>query len=855
MPSPHRARSPRRRRALLAAALCGALATGGTAALATADEAAPADAAAEAAPAADGLGRGLVSVGGDRGNLVSWRSLAADPADLAFHLYRDGTRITEEPLTGVTSHLDEGAPADAEYALATVTDGVETLAAEEALAMPRAFTDIPLDVPSGEHTPNDASVGDLNGDGEFEIVVKWDPNNAKDNSQSGVTGNVYLDAYTLTGDQLWRIDLGRNIRAGAHYTQFQVYDYDGDGSAEVAVKTADGTVDGAGTVIGDAGADHRNDSGYVLSGPEFLTVFDGATGAAVDTVDYVPPRGNVADWGDDYGNRVDRFLAGTAHLGGDGANPSLIMARGYYTRSTIAAWDFDGQSLSQRWFFDSDESGGQYAGQGSHSLSVGDVDLDGRDEIVYGAMAVDDDGDPLWSTGTGHGDAQHLGDFDPSSEGLEYFKVSESTSQPSSLLIDPANGEVRWETPGGSDNGRGVAGDIWAENPGAEFWSNADGSLRNLAGDAIGRKPSSANFLVWWDGDATRELLDDTHIDKYGPDGDERLLTAEGVASNNGTKATPALSADILGDWREEVVWRTSDNSALRIHSTDIPTDLAFPSLMEDRQYRTGVAWQNTAYNQPPHPSFALDTAAATGTATTAAATGSGPLAVEWPEATDEVEVNETIEVDGAFDGGNVRYVPGPGLGDGGQGEDQLPVFEVAEGGSLNDVIIGSPGADGVHCAGDCALNRVWWEDIGEDAATFRGGDGARFTVTGGAARGADDKVFQHNGGGELTVTDFAAEDFTTLYRSCGNCSSQYQRSVVLEGVEVTAPADRLVGINENYGDSATLRAITVVGDDDRELVPCQRYIGNDSGDEPEETGEGPDGTYCRYTEADISYQ
>ncbi|WP_067226297.1 pectate lyase [Streptomyces sp. NBRC 109706] len=846
MPSPHHAPTGGRRRRLLSFALAGVLAAGGFTALAQAQEtdAPPADSPTQAR--AGGLDRGLVSVGGDQGNLVSWRSLASDPEGVAFHLYRDGTRITESPLSGATNYLDEGAPADAGYSLATVTDGVEALDAAEALALPNAHTDIPLDRPSNSHTPNDGSVGDLDGDGALEIVVKWEPDNAKDNSQAGVTDNVYLDAYRFDGTRLWRIDLGRNIRAGAHYTQFQVYDYDGDGSAEVAVKTADGTVDGAGAVIGDAGADHRNGEGYVLAGPEFLTVFDGATGAALDTVDYVPARGNTCDWGDCYGNRVDRFLAGTAYL--DGSTPSLIMARGYYTRSTIAAWDFDGQSLRQRWFFDSDQAGNQYAGQGSHSLSIGDVDGDGRDEIVYGAMTVDDNGSPLWTTGTGHGDAQHLGDFDPSSPGLEYFKVSESANQPNSLLIDPANGDILWQTPSGTDNGRGVAGDIWAGNPGAEFWSSADGSLLNLAGQPIGRKPSSANFLVWWDGDATRELLDGTHIDKYGPDGDQRLLTAEGVASNNGTKATPVLSADILGDWREEVVWRTSDNNALRVYSTDIPTDLTFPALLEDRQYRTGVAWQNTAYNQPPHPSFALDAGSA-GTDTHA-----GVRAAAWPEPTDEVSVDETIEVDGEFDGGNVRYVPGPGLGDGGQGEDQLPVFEVAEGGTLRDVVIGSPGADGVHCAGSCTLERVWWEDIGEDAATFRGGDDSRFTVTGGAARGADDKVFQHNGGGELTVTDFVAEDFTTLYRSCGNCSTQYQRSVVLESVEVTAPASRLVGINENYGDSATLRDITVLGDDDRDLVPCQRYLGNDSGDEPEETGSGPDGTFCRYTESDISY-
>ncbi|MEO3749719.1 rhamnogalacturonan lyase [Streptomyces sp. B6B3] len=583
------------------------MATGGLTALShAADEggAAPAAAAEQDAGAyqMDDLGRGLVSVGSADGNLVSWRLLATDPDDVAFNVYRDGTRINDEPLTGATNFLDEGAPADAEYTVSSVVDGAETMDAATALYLPNASTDIPIDSPGGDYVANDASVGDLNGDGELEIVLKWDPTNAKDNSQSGVTGNVYIDAYTLTGDQLWRIDLGRNIRAGAHYTQFQVFDYDGDGSAEVAMKTADATVDGAGTVIGDANADYRNDGGYILDGPEYLTIFEGATGAAIDTVDYVPGRGNVADWGDDYGNRVDRFLAATAYL--DGSSPSLIMCRGYYTRSVIAAWDFDGSNLTQRWVFDSDEAGGQYAGQGNHNLSVGDLDGDGRDEIAYGSLAVDDDGGVLWSTGYGHGDAQHLGDFDPNNEGLEFYKVDEDGSKPGSWLADADTGDVLWETEPAGDNGRGMADDIWADNPGAEFWSSADGGLRNLDGDEVGDKPSSINFAVWWDGDLTRELLDDTHIDKYTGDGETRLLTGEGVASNNGTKATPALSADILGDWREEVIWRTSDNSALRIYSTDDPTDTSIPALMQDRQYRTSIAWQNTAYNQPPHPSF-----------------------------------------------------------------------------------------------------------------------------------------------------------------------------------------------------------------------------------------------------------
>ncbi|MEV5329799.1 rhamnogalacturonan lyase [Nonomuraea sp. N2-4H] len=574
---------------------------------------APAPVHAASAKQMEDLDRGLISVRSGSGNLVSWRLLGTDPDGVTFNLYRGSTRIASG-LSGGTNYLDNGAPADASYTVRAVVGGTEQPASPASIRFTGgSYLDVPIQPPSGGTTPdgvsytysaNDASVGDLDGDGRYEIVLKWDPSNAKDNSQSGYTGNVFIDAYRLDGTRLWRIDLGRNIRAGAHYTQFQVYDYDGDGKAEVAMKTADGTRDGRGTVIGNASADYRNSSGYILSGPEYLTMFNGETGAAMSTVDYDPPRGNVSSWGDNYGNRVDRFLAGTAYL--DGARPSLIMARGYYTRSVIAAWDFRNGSLTKRWTFDSNNSGSQYAGQGSHSLSVGDIDQDGRDEIVYGAMAVDDNGAGMWSTRTGHGDAQHLGDFDPARSGLEYFKVSESTSQPGSLYIDPRNGQILWSTSSGSDNGRGVAGDISTVRVASEFWSAADGNLRSVTGNNAGRKPSSINFLIWWDGDPVRELLDQTHIDKYGTDGDTRLLTASGVHSNNGTKATPSLSADILGDWREEVIWPTSDNRALRIYSTPTPTDRRIYTLMHDPLYRVSVAWQNTAYNQPPHTGFFL---------------------------------------------------------------------------------------------------------------------------------------------------------------------------------------------------------------------------------------------------------
>ncbi|MBC9719341.1 rhamnogalacturonan lyase [Streptomyces sp. TRM66268-LWL] len=612
MPRTHpRPRSHRRRHRPLATAAAAVLAVTGIAFLPGED--------AEAATArqAEKLDRGLVSVHTGTGNLVSWRWLGTDPDSVSFNVYRAGTKVNSAPVTGSTNYFHAGAPAHADYTVRAVVNGAEQADSPHALQFRTGYKDVPLTPPAGGSTPdgvaytyeaNDASVGDLDGDGVLEFVLKWQPTNAKDNSQSGYTGNTIVDAVRLDGTRMWRIDLGRNIRSGAHYTQFQVYDYDGDGKAEVALKTADGTKDGRGTVIGNSAADHRNSSGYILSGPEYLTMFNGQTGAAMGTVDYVPARGTVSSWGDSYGNRVDRFLAGTAYL--DGARPSLIMARGYYTRSVIAAWDWRDGRFTRRWTFDTNSStntGKGYDGQGNHQLSVADVDGDGRDEIVYGAMTVDDNGAGLWTTKNGHGDAMHVGDLDPSRAGLEEFKVSEDSSKPSSWMADARTGTILWSTPANGDNGRGVSGDIWAGSAGAESWSSAESGIRNPKGTVVGsRKPSSTNFLSWWDGDTTRELLDGTRIDKYGTSGDTRLLTGAGVHSNNSTKATPSLSGDLLGDWREEVVWPTSDNRALRIYATPYETGTRITTLLHDTMYRTGLAWQNTAYNQPPHPSFFL---------------------------------------------------------------------------------------------------------------------------------------------------------------------------------------------------------------------------------------------------------
>jgi rhamnogalacturonan endolyase len=564
------------------------------------------------AAAADGkqrenLDRGLVSVHAGSGNLVSWRLLVTDATGTAFNVYRGGVKLNSSPLT-VTDYLDPGAAASQSYTVRPVVNGTEQAASAASLTFANGYLDVPIQNPNSSlYTAGDASVGDLDGDGKLDLVLKWDPANAKDNSQSGVTDVVYIDGYKLDGTRLWRINLGRNIRAGAHYTQFQVYDYDGDGDAEVAMKTADATVSGTGQVIGNASADYRNSSGYILSGPEYLTMFDGRNGAALSTVDYVPPRGTVSSWGDSYGNRVDRFLAGTAYL--DGSRPSLIEARGYYTRTVVSAWDFRNGTLTRRWTFDSNSStnGSAWAGQGNHQLSIADVDADGKDEIMYGSMAIDDNGAGLWTTGQGHGDAYHVGDLIPSRSGLEVFHVDESTTKLAAYMADARTGAIIWSNPScGCDNGRGVSADIYAGSPGAESWSSAVSGLLNTSGTNIGRKPSSTNFVVWWDGDATRELLDGTHIDKYGTSSDTRLLTGADVHSNNGTKSTPSLSGDILGDWREEVIWPTSDNTRLRIYSTPIATSRRQVTLLHDIQYREALAWQNTAYNQPPHPSFAM---------------------------------------------------------------------------------------------------------------------------------------------------------------------------------------------------------------------------------------------------------
>ncbi|HKX28719.1 MAG TPA: rhamnogalacturonan lyase [Blastocatellia bacterium] len=569
------------------------------------------------------LDRGMVALRRSENEVyVGWRLLGTDPPGISFNLYRaDGdcaeTQLNAVPITNSTNYVDSGADLSRPnaYFVRPIVNGVE-LEGSELYTLPanaaiQQFITVPLQTLAG-HTPNDAAVGDLDGDGQYEIVLKQEMT-PRDNSQSGTTGETKLEAYKLNGTLMWRINLGRNIREGAHYTQFIVYDLDSDGRAEVACKTSDATVDGTGRVIGNASANYRNSSGYVLTGPEYLTIFDGRTGAALATTNYLPPRGTVSSWGDSYGNRVDRFLACVAYL--DGTRPSLVMTRGYYTRAVLVAWDWRGGRLTRRWTFDSrDGTAGNtaYDGQGNHNLSVGDVDGDGRDEITFGASAIDDNGRGLYSTGLGHGDALHMSDMDPDRAGMEVYQPHESPSAYGSCgseMRDARTGARLWCVSGeGADVGRGVAMDIDPRFRGYEAWSSR-GGLMSAKGVRISTtRPSQINFGIWWDGDLLRELLDNITISKwnYTSGSASTLLTATGAASNNGTKATPALSADIMGDWREEVILRSADNRSLRIYSTTIATSNRIYTLMQNRQYRLAVAWQNIGYNQPPHPSFYL---------------------------------------------------------------------------------------------------------------------------------------------------------------------------------------------------------------------------------------------------------
>ena len=647
------------------------------------------------------LDRGVVAVPQIDGNVVvTWRTLRSDRKGEPFDVYRNGVKLNEQPLTtGGTFFIDKN-PLQGQVTYQVKGGGCdgEFTCSEGA---PVGYFPVKIDKPEGGYTPdgrkytysaNDASVADVDGDGQYEILLKWDPSNAHDNAHDGFTGPTIFDCYRMDGTRLWRVDMGPNIRSGAHYVPFIFYDLDGDGKAEFIVKTGDGTVDGTGKLIGQPGVDYRHGveeamksfeenkaraekeeaemearrreweqrqqsgqggfdrqrrpggrpggqggrrggrgqfgggiryAGRILTGPEYITVFNGLTGAAMDTKPYIPERGNLNDWGDDHANRSDRYLAALGYL--HGTNASAIFCRGYYTRTVIAAWDWDGKELKEHWTFDSNNPEWRsYAGQGNHNLRVADVDADGYDEITYGAMALDNDGRGLYNTRFGHGDAMHLMAFDPTTDELQVWDCHENRRDGSEFR-NARTGEVIFQIKSNTDVGRAMAADIDPTTPGVEMWSSDSHGVRDIKGNVVSitrdandpqhdntismnGKRLSVNFGIWWDGDLLRELLDRATVSKYDWENKQvvDLQKFDGIVFNNGTKSNPCLSADIFGDWREEVMGRNPESTELRIYVTPIPTEYRINCLMQDIPYRLSVALENVGYNQPPEPGFYL---------------------------------------------------------------------------------------------------------------------------------------------------------------------------------------------------------------------------------------------------------
>lgn len=640
------------------------------------------------------LGRGLVVMMTSGGVFLSWRlSKDEDPVlgtalkPLSFSLFRDGGKIIE--LEGKTNYLDPEGTLESEYKV--VSSKGDDSGTVRPFPSGENWFDIPLarpaDSPFGPYTISDVSVGDLDGDGVYELVVKWD-SAGRDNSVTGLTGSVLLDAYKLDGTRLWEkpIDLGPNIRAGAHYTQVLVYDFDRDGKSEIILKTAPGSKDAKGCFVNhssgffsirevDNGIDFRDDKGMVLDGDEFLTVFRGGDGKALDTIYYPNQRVDSTIWGDDQGNRSERYTAAVAWL--DGKKPYGVFMRGYYWgrkdpkmgRQCACAVSFDGRNLSCANSFDTFDvkkfnakrdsvsftrdgkykgvegyrrGNEKYIGNGNHNCAVADVDGDGREEVLTGALCYKLSGrnrlKVKWCTYLGHGDVLHLGAYGPKHKGYQFFTVHECGKthpfkrslvrrKPMELdygftVLDPKNGRSLFHVGSPGDMGRGMMADVGAGGY-YQFWgvSEVKGSDERVLVGPFSRAEKgfeiidipgvSTNFRVFWDGTLRDNLLDGEpggplEVTAWNGERMERIFKTKGCVSINGTKANPCLQADILGDWREELVMAREDNEALRVFVSDIPTGYSMMTLMHDSVYRAGVAAEQTCYNQPPHAGVRL---------------------------------------------------------------------------------------------------------------------------------------------------------------------------------------------------------------------------------------------------------
>lgn len=583
------------------------------------------------------LNRGLMAVSLDganmgKGNLVSWRHREQDGRYVKYKLYRgDATSQNTALNRGLyiidrTNIEDPQGTADSYYRLDTY-DGYGNLIESEVskktwdsqtLYIP---TETPIDnYHDATYTPNDASFCDMDGDGEYEIILKWSPSNEKDAASSGTTSPAIFDCIKLDGTRLWRIDMGDNFFTSAHTIQFIAWDFDGDGYGEFMVKTAPGTIDGEGNYVllgdDDPHTNYLSGRGKQDHGPEYITVFDGTTGAELATIPYHTDYAKgQAYWGDSNQNRSERYLAGIAWLDGPNGNPSPIFARGYYSGAFVGAYDWDGTTLKERWVHRSIESGKGLWGEGAHWLAVGDCDGDEKQEIVYGSAALDHDGTLLYRTGLGHGDALHLGDFIPERPGLEVYMVHEKSPYGADLR-DAKTGELIHHLKASGDTGRGIAGHFDTTKPHSQFSHSSDPGMHDcLTGERYseGWNPGgggSMNNRIYWDGDLYDEHYDKSCLAYWDSDylnfGRIKVNNTNYTIGklNNYTKYNPCVLGDILGDWREEIVLWDEQTNYLIINATSYPTEYRIPHLMDDLNYRAQVINQNCCYNQPPHLSF-----------------------------------------------------------------------------------------------------------------------------------------------------------------------------------------------------------------------------------------------------------
>lgn len=584
----------------------------------------------------DKLDRGLVAVKTTKGVYCSWRIQADEYYDVKYNLYRDGTKVNAEPLD-VSNFTDTSGSESSQYTVKAVLNGVEQQASKAATVFKSNYKEIKIKHDASlkaTYEPNDACCADVDGDGEVEILMKF--NNKEEGEQlypkngptiNGVATKEYsmLACLKQDGTVLWWVNCGPNMGDFQNNEQNIVgYDWDMDGKAEVVMRLEEGSTvhmaDGTTYTIGANGkngsswTNYREPKGsgsvewFTHYGKEFLWYCEGATGKPYQCIEFPLKRledGETdlkAAWGDGYGHRSSKYFFGAPYL--DGKHPSIFLGRGIYTRHKFIAYDVDPKThdLKVRWKWTNNQPGSPWYGQGYHNYIVADVDWDGRDEIVWGSMVIDDNGMGLSTTGLGHGDAQHIGDFNPYIHGQEMFACNEDN--PSNNYRDATTSKIYYRKTDTNDDGRCLAGNFYNDFPGAVGHSAHDTPISTVTNEHVSTNTNglSMNFRIYWDGDLLEECFNNTEVTKPGVG---TIATFLGAYSNNGTKATPCYQGDIFGDWREEVIERTADNN-IRIYTTNEPTKWRNYSLWYDHQYRNGMVWQPCGYNQPPHVSYFL---------------------------------------------------------------------------------------------------------------------------------------------------------------------------------------------------------------------------------------------------------